>query len=214
MRAIVLFSGGLDSTVMLAKAIAEGRSCHALSFDYGQRHRRELEAAKAITAHYQIPHHIIRIDPTTFALSSLVSDLEVPKGRTPKEIDAAGTPNTYVPARNTLFLAYALGQAEILGAQEIYIGVNSLDGNYPDCRPDFINAFQGLFHVATKQGLQGNSPSLVAPLIGSTKTEIIRLGRALKAPLDLSFSCYDPVMGAACQQCDACVLRHQGFLSA
>lgn len=212
MKAIVLLSGGLDSTVILAKALSEGRECYALSFDYGQRHRRELDAAKAIVAHYQVPHQVITIDSKAFALSSLVSAMAVPKGRTPQEIEAPGTPNTYVPARNTLFLAYALGQAEILGAQEVYIGVNALDGNYPDCRPSFIDAFQQVFHLGTKQGLQGQGPQLVAPLMGSTKADIVHLGRSLGAPLDLSWSCYDPTpTGAICQQCDACTLRRQGF---
>lgn len=212
MRAIILLSGGLDSTVILAKALSEGRECYALSFDYGQRHRWELRAAQQIAAYYKVPHHIIKVDPSTFANSSLVSMMQVPKGRSLQEMNDAGIPNTYVPARNTLFLAYALGQAEILKAQEIYIGVNALDNNYPDCCPAFIKAFQALICVATKQSLEVLPPTLLTPLISLTKQEIVKLGRSLAAPLELSFSCYDPSSeGEACFQCDACILRQLGF---
>lgn len=208
MRAIVLFSGGLDSTVTLAMALNRGRDCLGLSFDYGQRHKIELDAAKVIAKHYGIQHRIIKIDPTAFGQSSLVSNMEVPKNRTPTEIESQGIPSTYVPARNTLFLAYALGQAEILGADEIYIGCNVLDNlPYPDCRPEFIEAFQGLINVVTK-----NPPRLIAPLINWDKKKIVQEGMDLDAPLEQTFSCYDPTpKGEPCHQCDACRLRFEAF---
>ncbi len=212
MKAIVLLSGGLDSTVMLAMALANKRECFTISFDYEQRHRIELEAAKKIVAFYGVRHRIMTINPGTFAQSSLVSGHNVPKNRTIKEMSLS-IPNTYVPARNTLFLAYAIGQAELAGAQEIYFGANALDiAAYPDCRPAFIQAFQGVYNVATRQAVEGKPPRLVTPLIEWDKATIIRQGLALKAPLHLTFSCYDPTAkGQPCLQCDACILREQGF---
>ncbi len=212
-KAIILFSGGLDSTVMLAMALDQGRDCYALSFDYGQRHRVELEAAKSITKHYNVPHHIITIDPSAFAGSSLVSDCAVPTNRTTTEIAESGVPNTYVPARNTLFLSYALGQAEIHAAEEIYFGANALDNlPYPDCRPEFVTAYQALINVSTKQAIEGSPPTLVAPLIHWNKTEIIRKGQALNTPLHLTLSCYQPFpFNEPCQVCDACKLREEAF---
>lgn len=213
MKAVLLFSGGLDSTVMLAMALQLGRECNALSFDYGQRHRVELEAAKQIAQYYGISHRIIQIDKAAFSSSALVSNAALPKGRNPQEIALGGIPSTYVPARNTLFLAYALGQAEILGAQEIHVGFNAMDRlPYPDCCPEFVDAFQALIQVATKQSVQGQAPRLVTPLINMDKTAIIRQGKLLQAPLHLSFSCYDPTpQGQPCRQCDACVLRAAGL---
>lgn len=209
MKAVILFSGGVDSTVILALALKRGLECHALSFDYGQRHRVELESAKAIAAHYGVSHQIIVIDPKSFGKSSLVSSLAVPKGRNLEQISAGGIPNTYVPARNTLFLAYALGQAEILEADEIHVGFNALDRNpYPDCRPAFAQAFQGVINVATKQSVEGRAPQLCTPLIDWDKAKIIQEGVALNAPLHMTFSCYDPTpAGKPCGVCDACVLR-------
>lgn len=212
MRAIVLLSGGLDSTVLLAIALKQQRECYALSFDYGQRHRIELDSAKKIARHYGVDHRIIAIDPTVFAKSSLVSTAAVPKDRTPSQISSGSIPNTYVPARNTLFLAYALGQAEIQDAKEIYVGFNALDRlPYPDCRPEFVHAFQALIQVATKQSVEGEPPKIMTPLIDWDKCEIIRQGQALNAPLDLTFSCYDPCNNQPCLRCDACVLRHAAF---
>lgn len=214
MKAVVLLSGGLDSTVMLALAISQGRQCHAISFDYGQKHRVELESAKAVAAHYGIPHRIIAIEPITFWNSSLVGDQSVPKGRTSAEIGSGSIPSTYVPARNTIFLSYALALAEVIGAQEVHYGPNALDAKpYVDCRPEFIAAYQALSNVATAQAVSGNPPRIVAPLIDWDKAEIIRQGMRLDAPLELTFSCYDPLNGvAACGKCDACVLRNEGFL--
>ena len=193
MKAIVLFSGGLDSTVILAQALAAKRTCIALSFDYGQRHRIELEAAKKLTCHFGVEHKIIYIDRASFAHSSLVSDIDIPQNRTMQEIDSAPIPSTYVPARNTIFLAYAVGQAEMLQAEEIYFGSNALDHkNYVDCRPAFVSAYQKLINVATVQACEGSAPKLITPLIHLTKREIVNLGRELKAPIEMSWSCYNP----------------------
>ena len=211
-KAVILLSGGLDSTVVLALALAQGRQCSALSFDYAQRHREELERAQKIAAYYEIPHRIISIDPLTFGQSSLVSDLEAPCSRTPEQIASQGTPNTYVPARNTLFLAYALGQCELLQAHEIHFGANCLDGPYPDCRPAYLEAFQQVICLATKQAVENCPPQLITPLLYWNKSEIIRQGLALKAPLELTLSCYRPSeSGSPCQTCDACILRYEGF---
>lgn len=213
MKAIILLSGGLDSAVVLAMALEKGKTCHALSFDYGQRHKRELLSAQLIANYYHISHKIIKIDPDSFGASSLVSIDKVPKNRSLQEMSSGAIPNTYVPARNTLFLAYALGQAEMLKAQEIHAGMNAMDRYaYPDCRPEFITAFQSLINVATQQAVNGAPPRLVAPLINWNKTEIIKQGLALKAPLHLTWSCYDPSLeDKPCQQCDACLLRQNAF---
>ncbi len=212
MKAIILFSGGLDSTVILAMAMHAGLDCYALSFDYGQRHRIELEAAKAIAQRYGVAHRIVKIDPANFGRSALLSAHEaVPKGRSSEQMAAEGLPNTYVPARNTLFLAYALGQAEMLQAQEIHVGFNATDRlPYPDCSPDYVQAFQRLVSVLT--AAEGKTLQLVAPIIQWSKPEIVRRGLALHAPLDMTFSCYDPTAeGRPCSQCDACRLREEGF---
>ncbi len=211
-KAIILLSGGLDSTVILALALAQGRQCFALSFDYAQRHHEELKCAQKIAGYYDIPHRIISIDSLAFGQSSLVSDLEAPYLRTPEQIATQGTPNTYVPARNTLFLAYALGQCELLQANEIHFGANCLDGPYPDCRPAYLEAFQQLICLATKQAVENRPPQLITPLLHWDKSEIIRQGLALKAPLELTLSCYRPLISdLPCQTCDACTLRNEGF---
>lgn len=213
MKAIILFSGGIDSTVVLAKALNEGRKCIALSFDYGQKHRIELDAAREIAKHYDISHHIIKIDPAPFSSSSLASELEVSKGRSLQEIREGGIPSTYVPARNTIFLSFALAFAESAGAGEIYIGANALDiHGYPDCRPAYFEAWQKLICLATKQSVDGHAPKIATPLASLNKAEIILLGKALKAPLNKTFSCYSPtIQNLACEQCDACILRADGF---
>lgn len=215
MKAIVLMSGGLDSTVILALALQKKRECICVSFNYNQRHLIELESAKAITDYYQVPHKIITLDPIIFAGSSLLKSeaLTVPKNRSTDEIKNAGTPSTYVPARNTIFLSLALAQAEIFAADEIYIGPNALDTVYPDCSQKFIDAFQSVINVATKQAISGNPPKLIAPLLQLNKVQIIALGKELRAPLDLSFSCYDPVDDKPCGLCDACNLRSNAFHS-
>lgn len=215
MKAIVLFSGGLDSTVMLSLALAEKRSCLALSFDYGQRHRIELEYAKKITLLLGVEHKIIRIDPSTFSNSSLVTDTPVPLNRTLNEIDSSPIPSTYVPARNTLFLAYAVGQAEMRQAQEIYFGPNAQDHkNYVDCRPVFVDAYQNLIQVATLQACSGYAPKLVAPLIHLNKREIVSLGKTLKAPIEMSWSCYNPTKELTpCNRCDACAIRQDALVA-
>lgn len=213
-RAVVLFSGGLDSTVVLAAAIASGRECLALSFDYGQRHKIELEAAKTIALHYGVQHKILSLPPETFQMegSSLISGTPIQKNRSLNEMQSGKTPATYVPARNTLFIAYALVQAEIFEADEIHLGPNKLDQKpYPDCRPDFIESFQAVANLATKRAVYGKAPLLVTPLLELDKKQIVSFGRALKAPLELSFSCYDPAENKPCEQCDACLLRFAGF---
>ena len=209
-KAIVLLSGGIDSSLLLAWAVNEGRECLALSFDYNQRHRVELESAKKIATHYQVAHKIICIDPQTFDQSSLTSAIPVPKDRSAKEIAAGGIPTTYVPARNLLFLSYALGQAELFGANEIWFGPNALDIlPYPDCRPAFVEAFQALIPVATK--LAGKT-KLLAPLVEMNKKEIVKKALALHVPISMTHSCYDPkANGSPCLRCDACVLREEAL---
>jgi 7-cyano-7-deazaguanine synthase len=214
MKAIVLLSGGLDSTVVLALALEKKRECVALSFDYGQRHLIELTYAKKIASFYGIAHRVIKIDSNAFDRSSLVKELSVPKDRDLNQIASSGIPNTYVPARNTLFLAYAAGQAEMVNAREIYAGPNLLDRNpYPDCRPGFYKAFQEVLNVATKQASDGNPPTLLTPLINMNKKAIVQESRRLQIPIHLTFSCYDPSKdGTACQRCDACQIRLDAFL--
>jgi 7-cyano-7-deazaguanine synthase len=208
MKAIICLSGGIDSTVMLAQAKAAKIECLALSFDYNQRHKIELEAAKKIALHYKVPHLIVKIDPITFAKSSLVE-----KSAVPKDPYQGGIPSTYVPARNTLFLAYALGQAEIHGADQILFGANKEDqAGYPDCRPEFFQAFESVALTATKDAVEGKGAKILTPLIEMTKEEIIHLGKRLNAPLDLTWSCYDPQAGMKeCTLCHAC--RQRNILS-
>ncbi len=209
MKAIILLSGGADSTVALAMALERGLICYGLSFNYGQRHLIELKAAAAIAKYYGIEQKIIQIDPNTFTKSALTTKEAVPKNRTSQQIAESGIPSTYVPARNTLFLAYALGQAEIWGAEEIHVGFNALDYNpYPDCRPEFLQAFQGVANLGTQQAIEHKAPQIIAPLIRMNKREIFEMGRKLNAPLQLTFSCYDPTPDEqACKICDACILR-------
>lgn len=210
MKSIILLSGGIDSTVILAMALKQGRECIGITFDYGQRHRIEIKAAQAVAHHYQIAQHLIRIDPLVFANSSLINQGAIRKNKTLQEMVEQGIPNTYVPARNTLFLAYAMGLAEKTNAAEIYFGANRDDRTcYPDCRPRFIEAFQGILEAAATQEIP---IKLVTPLADMDKRAIVRMGLALQAPLDITTSCYDPLPdGTACRQCDACILRDAAF---
>lgn len=214
--AIVLLSGGLDSATALAMTRAAGRRCHALSFRYGQRHEVELIAAAAVAkALGAASTRVIDIDLRGIGGSALTDALAVPKGRDEAEI-GAGIPITYVPARNTIFVAYALAVAEITGAQEIVVGVNVLDSSgYPDCRPEWLAAMQEVGRLGTKAGVEGRGVRLVAPLIQMSKVDIIRAGIALGVDYALTHSCYDPSPdGAACGGCDACHLRRRGFAGA
>lgn len=216
-NAVVLFSGGLDSTTVLAIARAEGYAVHALSFRYGQRHSAELEAARRITASLGIPHRIVEIDLSSIGGSALTdARIEVPKDRNEAAM-GADIPVTYVPARNTVFLAIALGYAETLHTGDIFIGVNALDySGYPDCRPEFVAAFERLAQLATADGVSGRVQYHVhAPLVHWTKAEIIRRGVALGVDYAQTHSCYDPAPdGGACGRCDSCQLRRRGFLEA
>jgi 7-cyano-7-deazaguanine synthase len=217
MKAIILLSGGIDSTVMLALAKQQGRRCLALSFNYGQRHKIELDAARAVAAYYNTPQHIISLQNAAFSGSALVNEYAaVPSDRTPQQIAMSGIPATYVPARNTLFLSYAMGFAEVTGANEIYFGANALDsGPYPDCRPSYLAAFQTIINLATKQAVEGSAPKLLTPLLEWDKAAIIAEGMRLGAPLNLTFSCYAPLASnVACGHCDACILRQEGFVAA
>ena len=214
--AVVLVSGGLDSAVTLALVLAESREVHALSFDYGQRHRIELESARRVAASMQVrDHRFAKIDLRVFGGSALTDDIAVPRERSAAEM-AHGIPITYVPARNTIFLSYALGLAEVVGAADIFLGVNAVDySGYPDCRPEFLNAFEALAAVATKAGVEGTRFQIHAPLLQLSKTEIIRKGMELGVDFSLTHSCYDPTPdGAACGRCDSCQLRLKGFQEA
>jgi 7-cyano-7-deazaguanine synthase len=214
--AVVLLSGGLDSSTVLAIARAEGFKTYALSFRYGQRHSRELEAAQRSAASLGVrEHRVAEIDLRAFGGSALTDDITVPKDRAPDEM-AHGIPITYVPARNTIFLSYALAWAEVLGATDIFIGVNALDySGYPDCRPEYIAAFEQLANLATKAGVEGARFRIHAPLIKLTKAEIIKKGASLGVDFSLTHSCYDPTSdGLACGKCDSCQLRLKGFREA
>ena len=212
-KAVVLLSGGLDSTTTLAIARAQGFVAYALTFRYGQRHEIEIEAARKIArALGSAGHVVIDFDLRTFGGSALTADLAVPKGRSEDQM-AAGIPITYVPARNTIFLAFALSWAEVLGASDIFVGVNALDySGYPDCRPEYIEAFEKLARLATKAGVEGATFKVHTPLIQWSKAEIIRRGLELGVDFALTTSCYDPISaGLACGRCDACLLRLRGF---
>ena len=213
-KAVVLLSGGLDSTTTAAIARSEGFELYAITFAYGQRHEAEIAAAQRIAENFGVAQHsVCHIDLRAFGGSALTSDLAVPKGRSLDEM-SHGIPITYVPARNTIFLSFALAWAEVLGANDIYIGVNAVDySGYPDCRPEFIAAFENLAHVATKAGVEGTQRLAIhTPLITLSKAEIIRTGLELGVDYSLTTSCYDPGPdGAACGQCDACLLRLKGF---
>jgi 7-cyano-7-deazaguanine synthase len=216
-KAIVLLSGGLDSTTTLAIAKEQGFEIYALSFRYGQRHEVELQAATRIAKAIGVEEHrIIDIDLRAFGGSALTSDIEVPKGRDPNEM-SHGIPITYVPARNTIFLSYALAWAEVLKSSDIFIGVNAIDySGYPDCRLEFIQAFQTLANLATKAGVEQETRVMIhVPLINLTKAEIINKGMELGVDYSLTSSCYDPSEnGEACGLCDSCQLRRKGFLEA
>lgn len=216
-RAIVLVSGGLDSATTLAIARAEGFTPYALSFDYGQRHKFELESASKVCVANQVARHIVlNIDLRGFGGSALTADLPVPKNRPPEEMDS-GIPVTYVPARNTVFLSFAVGWGEVLNAYDIFIGVNAVDySGYPDCRPEFIRAFQNVARLGTKAGVEGIGQwQIHTPLISLTKAEIIRRGIELGVDYSLTHTCYDPIEdGTPCGRCDACLLRLKGFQEA
>ena len=213
-KAVVLLSGGLDSTTVLAIAQKEGFDAHALSFRYGQRHEIELEAAKRIATRFGVEQHVVvQFDLRVFGGSALTGDIEVPKGRSTEEM-GQGIPITYVPARNTIFLSFALAWAEVLEANDVFIGVNVLDySGYPDCRPEYIAAYERMANLATRAGVEGQRRLTIhTPLIRLTKAEIIRKGLELGVDYSLTCSCYDPLpAGTACGQCDACLLRQKGF---
>jgi 7-cyano-7-deazaguanine synthase len=216
-KAVCLLSGGLDSSTCLAWALRERFECYALSFDYGQRHRQELAAARRMATQLgAVEHRIAIIDLRAFGGSALTADIEVPKHRTTSEM-GQGIPITYVPARNTIFLSYALAWAEVLGASDIVIGVNAVDySGYPDCRPEYIAAFERMADLATKAGIEGHLRLKIhAPLIDLTKAGIVRLAAELGIDLSLTHSCYDPLTdGRPCGACDSCLLRRKGFAEA
>jgi len=214
--AIVLLSGGIDSATALAMTLAAGRRCQALSCRYGQRHAVELAAAARVAAALgAASHRIIDIDLAAIGGSALTDAIPVPKGRSDAEIES-GIPVTYVPARNTIFVAYAIAVAEVTGSTEIVLGVNVLDSSgYPDCRPEWLAAMQEVARLGTRAGVEGRGPTLRAPLIRMSKAEIIAAGAALGVDYGLTHSCYDPAPdGAACGACDACQLRRRGFEAA
>ncbi len=213
-RAVVLLSGGLDSATTLAIALADGYEVFALTFRYGQRHSAEINAARRIADHFKVREHFItEIDLRAFGGSALTADIDVPKSR-PIDDLTSGIPVTYVPARNTIFLSFAVAWAEVIGAGDIFIGVNALDySGYPDCRPEYIEAYQRMANLATRAGVEGGTKLTIrTPLIALSKAEIIRLGRELGVDFALTCTCYDPSAdGAACGACDACQLRLKGF---
>jgi 7-cyano-7-deazaguanine synthase len=215
-RAVVLLSGGLDSAVTAAWLRREGFAVHALSFDYGQRHSVELQAAARVAEQVGVIEHVVqRIDLRAFGGSALTADIAVPKDRSPAQM-ASSIPVTYVPARNTIFLAFALAFAEVRGAFDLGIGVNAIDySGYPDCRPEFIAAFERVANLATRAGVESGHIRLHTPLQDLSKSQIVRLGRELGVDLSLTISCYDPAAdGTPCSRCDACELRARGFAEA
>jgi 7-cyano-7-deazaguanine synthase len=216
-KAVVLLSGGLDSSTVLAIAMSEGFDAYAMSFRYGQRHAVELEKAALVAQRLGAAQHIVvDVDLRAFGGSALTSDIAVPKGRTAAEM-SQGIPITYVPARNTIFLSFALAWAEILGSVDIFVGVNALDySGYPDCRPEYIDAFQRMANLATKAGVEGKQKLTIhAPLMRMSKAEIVEAGMALGVDFSITSSCYDPGAGGEpCGSCDACVLRSKGFAEA
>jgi 7-cyano-7-deazaguanine synthase len=214
---VVLLSGGLDSATIAAIARADGFDVHALSFHYGQRHAVELQAAEAVAAHVGVvDHKVVPIDLRAFGGSALTDDIDVPKGRD-AETMAADIPVTYVPARNTIFLSFALAWAEVLESSDVFIGVNALDySGYPDCRPEYIAAFQTMARLATKTGVEGATELTIrTPLIDLTKAQIVQRGIELGIDYSITVSCYDAdATGAACGECDSCALRRKGFAEA
>ncbi len=212
-RAIILLSGGVDSSTTLAIAREEGYETYALSFRYGQRHDREILAAQNVAEYFGVKKHIILdIDLKSFGGSALTDDIPVPKNRDALEM-SDHIPVTYVPARNTIFLSFALAWAEVLKAHDIFIGVNALDySGYPDCRPEYIETYEKMANLATKAGVEGTAFKIHTPLINMTKAEIIQTGLGLGVDYSLTTTCYDPSsVGAACGECDACILRLKGF---
>jgi 7-cyano-7-deazaguanine synthase len=215
-RAVVLLSGGLDSSTCLAVARHQGYEAHCLSVDYGQRHKGELGRARAVArALGAAGHRVVKVDLSAFGGSALTdAAIAVPKGRSARAM-AADIPVTYVPARNTVMLALSLAHAEVIGAEAIFVGVNAVDySGYPDCRPAFLRAFERLARLATKAGVGGRPLAILAPLLRLSKAGIVKLGTSLGVPYHLTQSCYDPVRGRACGRCDACQLRRKGFLEA
>ncbi|MCE5311775.1 MAG: 7-cyano-7-deazaguanine synthase QueC [Nitrospiraceae bacterium] len=217
-KAVVLLSGGLDSATSAAIAKSEGYELYALSFDYAQRHVIELESAKKLAAYLEVKEHlVIKFDMGRIGGSALTSDIDVPKDKLP---DGSSIPVTYVPARNTIFLSFALGWAEALGAEDIFIGANAVDySGYPDCRPEYLKAFESMANLATKAAVEGRSRFRIrAPLLKMSKSDIIKTGINLKLNYALTWSCYDPqptVSGyAVCRRCDSCLLRTRGFTEA
>jgi len=215
--AVLLLSGGLDSTTMLAYAADKGFDVHALTFRYGQRHAAEIEAARRVAKSYHVRDHVVvDIDLRTFGGSALTADIDVPKDRLDADL-ANGIPVTYVPARNTIFLSFGLAWSEVLGASDIFIGVNALDySGYPDCRPEYVAAYQRMANLATKGGVEGTLPVRIqTPLLHLTKRQIVELGHSLGVDYALTLSCYDPSDdGRACGHCDSCQLRRRGFAEA
>ncbi len=212
--AVVLCSGGLDSATVMAMAKNQGYDIYSLSFRYGQRHHIELESADRVSRHFgALQHLVLTIELDKIGGSALTAAIDVPKGRTQAAL-SVGIPITYVPARNTIFLSYALAWAEVLGAADIFIGVNALDySGYPDCRPEYIASFEAMANLATKAGVEGTTRIKIhAPLLNMTKAEIIRTGAALGVDYSMTHSCYDPLPdGSPCMQCDSCMLRKKGF---
>jgi len=215
--AVVLLSGGLDSATVAALAARNGYALHALSFRYGQRHSVELDAAQRVAQHVGVvQHRVVDIDLGAFGGSALTdATIDVPKGRDESAM-GADIPVTYVPARNTIFLSFALAYAEVLGSSDIFIGVNALDySGYPDCRPEYVAAFEAMGRLATRAGVEGAALHIHTPLLTMTKADIIRTGLELRVDYSLTISCYDPdTSGAACGACDACALRRKGFAEA
>lgn len=215
-KVIVLASGGLDSTTALAMAVEKGEEVYAVSFDYGQRHRVELECAKQVAGYYEVKHKIIRVDLRQIGGSALTDEIAVPKDRTPGEM-ASRVPPTYVPARNTIFLSFALAIAEVISSPVIYIGANVLDySGYPDCRPEYLKAFETMANLALDTKTKNIPPlEIRAPLLFMSKADIVRRGDQLKVPFHLTHSCYDPLhSGYGCGRCDSCLLRKKGFAEA
>ena len=215
-KAVVLLSGGMDSATAAAVALDQGFEANALSFRYGQRHATELEAARRVAKRLGIGRHVVLdIDLRAFGGSALTGDLDVPKD-TPLERIGSSIPATYVPARNTIFLSFALGWAETLGASDVFLGANALDySGYPDCRPEYIEAFERMANLATRAGVEGRRLRIHTPLISLSKAEIVKLGNRLGVDYALTWSCYDPAAdGTACGRCEACILRRKGFREA
>ncbi len=216
-KAVVLSSGGLDSTTVIAIAKDEGFKIYSLSFSYGQRHSIEVDASRKVADVMDVSRHLVMdLDLTGIGGSALTDNIDVPKNRNKREV-ASEIPVTYVPARNTIFLSCALAWAEVLGAQDIFIGVNAIDySGYPDCRPEYIEAFEKMANLATKAGVERNAPiSIRAPLINMTKGQIIKKGVELGADYSITHSCYAPgADGSACGECDSCIIRKKGFIEA